>query len=397
MTIINPVGRTRRRTLEPAIGPQLVLTGALAAVVIAAPCSATPCQRRPAAEPSALLFLVLAAAVSAFAWTRPARTGISPTGTWPASSPLSALSSGRRSSPSRWCVWWPASAPRTDATQFSRIAVRKLEGADATLRTDVTRPGPSGSRMLRCRTGIQMEWPHCACCLAAPRAAVLACKRQRRPSLRARQRERRRFRQMAGRCRWSAVAILGLLAQPAVAATEAGTSTVTPVLRLRHSGRLHPVRADAARRRGVPPPHAAGRAHRARRDRRSTSSPSPASSSAPASTGLALHMQHEWVILANLFLLLMGFALLSRHFEKSRIPDEMPAFLPDGWKGGVRAARHRVRAVELPRQHRGRADRRHDGAPRLPRQSPHRLPRRRSSPRPTPAAPAASSATPRPR
>ena len=25
--------------------------------------------------------------------------------------------------------------------------------------------------------------------------------------------------------------------------------------------------------------------------------------------GLALHMQHEWVILANLFLLLMGFAL----------------------------------------------------------------------------------------
>ena len=30
--------------------------------------------------------------------------------------------------------------------------------------------------------------------------------------------------------------------------------------------------------------------------------------------GFALHMQHEWVILANLFLLLMGFALLSRHF-----------------------------------------------------------------------------------
>jgi Na+/H+ antiporter NhaD/arsenite permease-like protein len=50
--------------------------------------------------------------------------------------------------------------------------------------------------------------------------------------------------------------------------------------------------------------------------------------------GLALHMQHEWVILANLFLLLMGFALLSWHFERSRIPDEMPAFLPDDWKGG---------------------------------------------------------------
>src|SRR5689334_918901 len=46
-------------------------------------------------------------------------------------------------------------------------------------------------------------------------------------------------------------------------------------------------------------------------------------------------MAHEWVTLANLFLLLMGFALLSRHFEQSGIPDEMPALLPDDWKGGV--------------------------------------------------------------
>ena len=52
-------------------------------------------------------------------------------------------------------------------------------------------------------------------------------------------------------------------------------------------------------------------------------------------SGLVLQMQHEWVILTNLFLLLMGFAILSRHFEKSRIPDEMPAFLPDGWQGGL--------------------------------------------------------------
>jgi Na+/H+ antiporter NhaD/arsenite permease-like protein len=49
--------------------------------------------------------------------------------------------------------------------------------------------------------------------------------------------------------------------------------------------------------------------------------------------GLALHMQHEWVILSNLFLLLMGFALLSRHFEESKLPDVMPAILPDDWKG----------------------------------------------------------------
>ena len=44
-------------------------------------------------------------------------------------------------------------------------------------------------------------------------------------------------------------------------------------------------------------------------------------------------MAHEWVILGNLFLLLMGFALLSRHFEESKLPDVMPAFLPDDWKG----------------------------------------------------------------
>lgn len=52
-------------------------------------------------------------------------------------------------------------------------------------------------------------------------------------------------------------------------------------------------------------------------------------------SGFAHHMAHEWVMLANLFLLLMGFALLSRHFEESRIPDAMPAVLPDDWKGGV--------------------------------------------------------------
>jgi Na+/H+ antiporter NhaD/arsenite permease-like protein len=49
--------------------------------------------------------------------------------------------------------------------------------------------------------------------------------------------------------------------------------------------------------------------------------------------GLLLHLEHEWVILANLFLLLMGFALLSRHFELSRVPDAMPNYLPDDWKG----------------------------------------------------------------
>ena len=50
--------------------------------------------------------------------------------------------------------------------------------------------------------------------------------------------------------------------------------------------------------------------------------------------GLFAHYQHEWVLLANLFLLLVGFALLARHFEASRLPDWMPVALPDNWTGG---------------------------------------------------------------
>jgi Na+/H+ antiporter NhaD/arsenite permease-like protein len=52
-------------------------------------------------------------------------------------------------------------------------------------------------------------------------------------------------------------------------------------------------------------------------------------------TGLALHLGHEWVVLANLFCLLMGFALLAKHFEESRIPEVLPRFLPNGWPGGL--------------------------------------------------------------
>jgi len=54
----------------------------------------------------------------------------------------------------------------------------------------------------------------------------------------------------------------------------------------------------------------------------------------PGLGGLARHMAHEWVILANLLGLLLGFALLSRHFEDSNIPAVLPKFLPDDWKGG---------------------------------------------------------------
>ena len=50
--------------------------------------------------------------------------------------------------------------------------------------------------------------------------------------------------------------------------------------------------------------------------------------------GLFGHFQHEWVVLANLLCLLMGFAILSRHFEKSHVPVILPKYLPDDWKGG---------------------------------------------------------------
>ena len=49
--------------------------------------------------------------------------------------------------------------------------------------------------------------------------------------------------------------------------------------------------------------------------------------------GLGQHMLHEWVILTNLLGLLLGFAILSNHFEKSHIPAVLPRFLPDEWKG----------------------------------------------------------------
>jgi Na+/H+ antiporter NhaD/arsenite permease-like protein len=55
----------------------------------------------------------------------------------------------------------------------------------------------------------------------------------------------------------------------------------------------------------------------------------------PGLTGLLWHLEEEWVILANLFALLIGFALLSRHFEESRLPQILPRYLPDDWQGGL--------------------------------------------------------------
>jgi Na+/H+ antiporter NhaD/arsenite permease-like protein len=51
--------------------------------------------------------------------------------------------------------------------------------------------------------------------------------------------------------------------------------------------------------------------------------------------GLLAHMDHEWMLLANLALLLTGFELLARHFEQSRVMDLAPRVLPNHWTGGL--------------------------------------------------------------
>ncbi len=58
----------------------------------------------------------------------------------------------------------------------------------------------------------------------------------------------------------------------------------------------------------------------------------------PFSTGIGVggfvgHLNHEWVTLANLLLLLLGFAVLADLFEKSEVPALLPGVMPDDWKG----------------------------------------------------------------
>jgi Na+/H+ antiporter NhaD/arsenite permease-like protein len=43
--------------------------------------------------------------------------------------------------------------------------------------------------------------------------------------------------------------------------------------------------------------------------------------------------QGEWGIILNLLGLLLGFAVLSKIFEESRVPDILPRYLPNDWKG----------------------------------------------------------------
>jgi Na+/H+ antiporter NhaD/arsenite permease-like protein len=50
---------------------------------------------------------------------------------------------------------------------------------------------------------------------------------------------------------------------------------------------------------------------------------------------IIVHLASEWVALANLFLVLIGFAVLANQFEQSNLPEVIPSRLPDGWRGGV--------------------------------------------------------------
>ena len=96
----------------------------------------------------------------------------------------------------------------------------------------------------------------------------------------------------------------------------------------------------------------------------------------PGLAGLGLHMQHECGDPSEPVPAADGFRHPVAALREQPHP-RRDAGLPAGrLEGRLGAARDRVRAVELPRQHRGRADRRHDGAARVQRQSPHRLSRR---------------------
>lgn len=55
--------------------------------------------------------------------------------------------------------------------------------------------------------------------------------------------------------------------------------------------------------------------------------------SGPGVSGLIEHFAKEWVILANLLSLLVGFAMVAAHFEQSGLPAAMPRYLPDDWTG----------------------------------------------------------------
>ncbi len=59
----------------------------------------------------------------------------------------------------------------------------------------------------------------------------------------------------------------------------------------------------------------------------------PGFATGPGLGGLVAHFAHEWSTFLNLLCLLLGFALLARQFEDSRVPLLLPRYLPDDWTG----------------------------------------------------------------
>jgi Na+/H+ antiporter NhaD/arsenite permease-like protein len=61
-------------------------------------------------------------------------------------------------------------------------------------------------------------------------------------------------------------------------------------------------------------------------------------SSYPTGTGfeaLLVHLEHEWVTVVNLLLLLVGFEVLANHFEHSNLANHLPCHIPTGWTGSL--------------------------------------------------------------
>ena len=143
----------------------------------------------------------------------------------------------------------------------------------------------------------------------------------------------------------------------------------------RHPDRLHPVRAHAAVRGGVPPSHAARRRHRSRRDHglqarvlavRDGAGGRGARHAPWARMGAARQPVRPAAGLRAAVEALRGksgagvaAAMAARRLERRVCP-----------------AGDDLRAVVVPRQHRGGADRRHDRQRRFPPQGAHRVPRR---------------------
>ena len=46
------------------------------------------------------------------------------------------------------------------------------------------------------------------------------------------------------------------------------------------------------------------------------------------------HGQGEWMVLLNLAGLILGFGILAKHFEDSKLPEIIPHYLPANWRGG---------------------------------------------------------------